>query len=74
MSYFPSCDTLSLAVDLEHEVFRSSKSSNLYKAAVLKKVSPDRSACHSAISGLLKFISCFIGIRDEEISLYQRGK
>ncbi|XP_073351291.1 ATP-dependent DNA helicase Q5 [Pagrus major] len=33
------CDTLSLAVDLEHEVFKSSKSSNLYKAAVLKKVS-----------------------------------
>ncbi|KAM9346027.1 ATP-dependent DNA helicase Q5 [Symphorus nematophorus] len=32
-------DTLSLAVDIEHEVFRSSKSSNLYKAAVLKKVS-----------------------------------
>ncbi|KAE8283030.1 ATP-dependent DNA helicase Q5 [Larimichthys crocea] len=34
-----NCDTLSLAVDLEHEVFKSSKSSNLYKAAVLKKVS-----------------------------------
>ncbi|KAG8007104.1 ATP-dependent DNA helicase Q5 [Nibea albiflora] len=34
-----SCGTLSLAVDLEHEVFKSSKSSNLYKAAVLKKVS-----------------------------------
>ncbi|XP_036946204.1 ATP-dependent DNA helicase Q5 [Acanthopagrus latus] len=34
-----NCDTLSLAVDLEHEVFRSSKSANLYKAAVLKKVS-----------------------------------
>ncbi|XP_034749199.1 ATP-dependent DNA helicase Q5 isoform X2 [Etheostoma cragini] len=32
-------DTLSLAVDIEHEVFKSSKSSNLYKAAVLKKVS-----------------------------------
>ncbi|KAM3863833.1 ATP-dependent DNA helicase Q5 [Diretmus argenteus] len=33
------CDSLSLAVDIEHEVFKSSKSSNLYKAAVLKKVS-----------------------------------
>lgn len=33
-----SCDTLSLAVDIEHEVFKNSKSSNLYKAAVLKKV------------------------------------
>ncbi|XP_054463002.1 ATP-dependent DNA helicase Q5 [Anoplopoma fimbria] len=32
-------DTLSLAADIEHEVFKSSKSSNLYKAAVLKKVS-----------------------------------
>lgn len=26
-------------MDLEHELFRSSKSANLYKAAVLKKVS-----------------------------------
>ncbi|KAA8584930.1 hypothetical protein FQN60_003624 [Etheostoma spectabile] len=31
-------DILSAAVDIEHEVFKSSKSSNLYKAAVLKKV------------------------------------
>uniref|UniRef100_A0A8C9X4D2 ATP-dependent DNA helicase n=1 Tax=Sander lucioperca TaxID=283035 RepID=A0A8C9X4D2_SANLU len=31
-------DTLSVAVDIEYEVFKSSKSSNLYKAAVLKKV------------------------------------
>ncbi|XP_070779385.1 ATP-dependent DNA helicase Q5 [Enoplosus armatus] len=34
-----NCDNLSLAVDIEHAVFKSSKSSNLYKAAVLKKVS-----------------------------------
>lgn len=27
-----------MAVDIEHEVFKSSKSSNLYKASVLKKV------------------------------------
>ncbi|XP_061606467.1 ATP-dependent DNA helicase Q5 [Phyllopteryx taeniolatus] len=33
------CDPLSLAVDIEHEVFKRSKSSNLYKAAILKKVS-----------------------------------
>lgn len=33
-----SWDALSLAVDIEHEVFKSSKSSNLYKASVLKKV------------------------------------
>uniref|UniRef100_A0A3Q3R753 ATP-dependent DNA helicase n=1 Tax=Monopterus albus TaxID=43700 RepID=A0A3Q3R753_MONAL len=32
-----SCEALSLAVDIEHEVFKNSKSSNLYKAAVLKK-------------------------------------
>ncbi|KAM9392479.1 ATP-dependent DNA helicase Q5 [Pholidichthys leucotaenia] len=32
-------DNVALAVDIEHEVFKSSKSSNLYKAAVLKKVS-----------------------------------
>ncbi|XP_041757460.2 ATP-dependent DNA helicase Q5 [Coregonus clupeaformis] len=34
-----SSDTLSLAVDIEHEVFKITKSSNLYKAAVLKRVS-----------------------------------
>ncbi|XP_019723920.1 ATP-dependent DNA helicase Q5 [Hippocampus comes] len=32
-------DPLSLAVDIELEVFKRSKSSNLYKAAILKKVS-----------------------------------
>ncbi|KAG7243716.1 hypothetical protein INR49_011273 [Caranx melampygus] len=35
-------DTLSMAVALEHEVFKSSKSSNLYKAAVLKKMKRKR--------------------------------
>ncbi|XP_043956835.1 ATP-dependent DNA helicase Q5 isoform X1 [Gambusia affinis] len=34
-----SCSSLMSAVDLEHEVFNSCKSSNLYKAAILKKVS-----------------------------------
>ncbi|XP_040919231.1 ATP-dependent DNA helicase Q5 [Toxotes jaculatrix] len=43
-----SCDTLSVAVDIEHEVFKSSKSSNLYKAAVLKKVSEIKKAHPSA--------------------------
>uniref|UniRef100_A0A3P8T948 ATP-dependent DNA helicase n=1 Tax=Amphiprion percula TaxID=161767 RepID=A0A3P8T948_AMPPE len=37
-------DSLSLAVDIEHEVFKNSKSSNLYKAAVLKKVSEMKKA------------------------------
>ncbi|KAM4032116.1 ATP-dependent DNA helicase Q5 isoform 2-T4 [Anomaloglossus baeobatrachus] len=32
-------DASSFAVDIEYEVFRSSKMSNLYKAAILKKVS-----------------------------------
>ncbi|KAM8844027.1 ATP-dependent DNA helicase Q5 [Spinachia spinachia] len=32
-------DGLAAAVDVEHDVFKSSKSSNLYKAAVLRKVS-----------------------------------
>ncbi|XP_072549340.1 ATP-dependent DNA helicase Q5 isoform X2 [Salminus brasiliensis] len=34
-----SSDTISLAVEIEYEVFRSCKSANLYKAAVLKRVS-----------------------------------
>ncbi|XP_016517349.1 ATP-dependent DNA helicase Q5 isoform X3 [Poecilia formosa] len=34
-----SCSSLMSAVDLEYEVFKSCKSSNLYKAAILKKVS-----------------------------------
>ncbi|KAG7459581.1 hypothetical protein MATL_G00212220 [Megalops atlanticus] len=33
-----SSDTRSLAVDIEYEVFKTSKSANLYKASVLKKV------------------------------------
>lgn len=31
------------SVDIEHEVFKSSKSSNLYKASILKKVTADLS-------------------------------
>ncbi|XP_043091686.1 ATP-dependent DNA helicase Q5 isoform X2 [Puntigrus tetrazona] len=34
-----SSDTLDQAVEIEHEIFRASKSANLYKAAVLKRVS-----------------------------------
>lgn len=47
-----SYDTLSLAVDIEHEVFKASKSSNLYKAAVLKRVTSGCSACHRIICSL----------------------
>ncbi len=38
---FSSCssDTLDQAVEIEHEIFRASKSANLYKASVLKRVS-----------------------------------
>lgn len=53
-----SCDTLSVAVDIEHEVFKSSKSSNLYKAAVLKKVTTDCSACHVGRRCIPELISC----------------
>ncbi|KAF0032543.1 hypothetical protein F2P81_014833 [Scophthalmus maximus] len=42
---------LSSAVDLEHEVFRSSKSSNLYKAAVLKKVAEMKKAASPSTGG-----------------------
>ncbi|XP_056609102.1 ATP-dependent DNA helicase Q5 isoform X2 [Triplophysa dalaica] len=34
-----SSDALSQAVEIEHEIFRACKSANLYKAAVLKRVS-----------------------------------
>ncbi|XP_054614957.1 ATP-dependent DNA helicase Q5 [Dunckerocampus dactyliophorus] len=40
----PFSSLLSLAVDIEHEVFKSCKSSNLYKAAILKKVSEMKKA------------------------------
>uniref|UniRef100_A0A672YB18 ATP-dependent DNA helicase n=1 Tax=Sphaeramia orbicularis TaxID=375764 RepID=A0A672YB18_9TELE len=42
-------DNLTVAVDLEHAVFKSSKSSNLYKAAVLKKVEEMKKV--AAVSG-----------------------
>ncbi|XP_057672933.1 ATP-dependent DNA helicase Q5 [Corythoichthys intestinalis] len=49
-------DNLSLAVDIEHEVFKKSKSSNLYKAAVLKKVAelkkgPAKPEEHKSLTG-----------------------
>uniref|UniRef100_UPI0037E89F47 ATP-dependent DNA helicase Q5 n=1 Tax=Semicossyphus pulcher TaxID=241346 RepID=UPI0037E89F47 len=46
-----NCDTLSLAVDIEHEVFKSSKSSNLYKAAVLKRVSEMKNTAPASAGG-----------------------
>lgn len=39
-----SSDSVATVVDIEHEVFKSSKSSNLYKAAILRKVTADLSA------------------------------
>ncbi|XP_034047111.1 ATP-dependent DNA helicase Q5 [Thalassophryne amazonica] len=42
-----NCDTLSTAVDIEHGVFKSSKSSNLYKATVLKKVAEVKKTAHT---------------------------
>ncbi|XP_038552693.1 ATP-dependent DNA helicase Q5 [Micropterus salmoides] len=46
-----NCGTLSLAVELEHEVFKSSKTSNLYKAAVLKKVSEMKKTVPASAGG-----------------------
>ncbi|XP_069005850.1 ATP-dependent DNA helicase Q5 [Embiotoca jacksoni] len=44
-------DHLYSAVDIEHEVFKASKSSNLYKAAVLKKVSDMKKAAPASAGG-----------------------
>ncbi|CAN9505741.1 unnamed protein product [Ophioblennius macclurei] len=45
-----SCfEYLSVAVDIEHQVFKSSKSANLYKAAVLKKVSDMKKAAPASL-------------------------
>uniref|UniRef100_A0AAR2LUF0 ATP-dependent DNA helicase n=1 Tax=Pygocentrus nattereri TaxID=42514 RepID=A0AAR2LUF0_PYGNA len=45
-----SSDTLSLAVEIEHEVFRSCKSANLYKAAVLKRVSELKKGVNDSVA------------------------
>ncbi|KAF5908128.1 ATP-dependent DNA helicase Q5, partial [Clarias magur] len=45
-----SSDPLSAAVEIEHEVFRSSKSANLYKAAVLKRVADLKKDAADAIA------------------------
>ncbi|KAM4531141.1 ATP-dependent DNA helicase Q5 isoform 2-T2 [Odontesthes bonariensis] len=41
--------SLSLAVEIEYEVFKSSKSSNLYKAAIVKKVSEMTKAAAASV-------------------------
>ncbi|XP_029946139.1 ATP-dependent DNA helicase Q5 [Salarias fasciatus] len=41
--------TLSLAVDIEHKVFKNSKSANVYKAAVLKKVTDMKKAAPASL-------------------------
>ncbi|XP_029914477.1 ATP-dependent DNA helicase Q5 isoform X2 [Myripristis murdjan] len=46
-----NCDSLSLAVDIEHEVFKNSKSANLYKASVLKKVSEMKKGAPASAAG-----------------------
>uniref|UniRef100_A0A1A8IPM0 ATP-dependent DNA helicase n=1 Tax=Nothobranchius kuhntae TaxID=321403 RepID=A0A1A8IPM0_NOTKU len=46
-----SCKHLTLAVETEHEIFRNSKSSNLYKAAVLKKISEINKASPDSAGG-----------------------
>lgn len=41
-----SCEALDQAVEIEHEIFKASKSANLYKAAVLKRVSANDASLH----------------------------
>lgn len=45
---FSSCsgEALDQAVEIEHEIFKASKSANLYKAAVLKRVSANDASLH----------------------------
>lgn len=54
LTLFLSSDSLAAAVDIEHEVFKSSKSSNLYKAAILKKVTVDLSGRHFGGGGVVE--------------------
>lgn len=67
-----SCDTLFVAVDLEHEVFRKTNSSNLYKAAILKKVNTDCTVRHTGGRSAPELTSWFKGVRDEENSTWRR--
>ncbi|XP_077475117.1 ATP-dependent DNA helicase Q5 [Stigmatopora argus] len=59
------CDNLSEAVDIEHEVFKKSKSSNLYKAAVLKKVAELKKA-HAEAEGDKSTIGSQAVLKQEE--------
>ncbi|XP_073699986.1 ATP-dependent DNA helicase Q5 [Garra rufa] len=45
-----SSDTLYQAVEIEHEIFRASKSANLYKAAVLKRVSEMKKSATASVA------------------------
>ncbi|XP_041634316.1 ATP-dependent DNA helicase Q5 [Cheilinus undulatus] len=46
-----NCDPLSLALDIEYEIFKSSKSSNLYRAAILKRVSEMKKTTPASAGG-----------------------
>ncbi|XP_050962163.1 ATP-dependent DNA helicase Q5 [Labeo rohita] len=45
-----SSDTIDQAVEIEHEIFRASKSANLYKAAVLKRVSEMKKSTTASVA------------------------
>uniref|UniRef100_A0A8C1XCZ6 ATP-dependent DNA helicase n=1 Tax=Cyprinus carpio TaxID=7962 RepID=A0A8C1XCZ6_CYPCA len=45
-----SSDTLDQAVEIEHEIFRASKSANLYKASVLKRVSEMKKSAAASVA------------------------
>uniref|UniRef100_A0A1A8E119 ATP-dependent DNA helicase n=1 Tax=Nothobranchius kadleci TaxID=1051664 RepID=A0A1A8E119_NOTKA len=60
-----SCKRLTLAVETEHEIFRNSKSSNLYKAAVLKKISEINKASPDSAGGA-EGQGSMVELRDEK--------
>ncbi|KAI4881295.1 hypothetical protein NFI96_008480 [Prochilodus magdalenae] len=69
-----SSGTLSLAVEIEHEVFKSCKSANLYKAAVLKRVSELKKGTDDAVAppGDEPEDACSFSEKDEEIKTTQK--
>ncbi|KAG5263135.1 hypothetical protein AALO_G00282960 [Alosa alosa] len=67
-----SSDIVALAVDIEHEVFRSCKTSNLYKAAVLKRVGELKKGASGAaappVAGSGSASSCTVKTEPNEAS------
>ncbi|XP_067313424.1 ATP-dependent DNA helicase Q5 isoform X2 [Pseudorasbora parva] len=62
-----SCEALDQAVEIEHEIFRASKSANLYKAAVLKRVSADNAPLRLQPSSVTIGIHIYIPLQVSEM-------